>query len=57
MGGKKRKKESEGEGVGLYELCSATKGKSGASKLYSAEEENGFEIKTQNTVCCAGTSS
>lgn len=62
MGGKK-KKESEGEGAGLYELCSTTKEKSGAPKLYSAEEENGFEIKKKqkkkhtHTVCCAGMSS
>lgn len=38
MGGKK---ESEGEGAGLYGLRSTTKEKSGAPKLYSVEEENG----------------
>lgn len=37
MGGKK---ESEGEGAGLYGLRSTTKEKSGAPKLYSVEEEN-----------------
>lgn len=46
MGGwVEKKKESEGEGAGLYGLRSTTKEKSGAPKLYSAEEVNGSRLK------------
>lgn len=38
---KKKKDSSEGEGAGLREVCSTTKEKTGAAKLYSAAAENG----------------